>query len=85
MFLDSRDSSAYGLLCKIVLALVDRTEAVLITSTSQPEGVCFSIVVDSKDIGKLIGAQGHTARSLRVILMGIGMKMRRRYWLNIVE
>ena len=85
MLADPTDSSVYNLLFKIVLALVDRTEAVRITQTPQPEGVSFSVVVDSEDTGKLIGKQGRTARSLRIILSAIGMKVRRRYSLDIVE
>ena len=85
MLPDSTDSSVYYLLHQIVLALVDRTEAVQITSTPQPEGAIFSISVHSEDTGKLIGKQGRTAKSLRIILSAIGMKMRRRYSLDIVE
>jgi len=85
MLPDSTDTSVYYLQHQIVLALVDRTEAVQITSTPQPEGAIFSISVHSEDTGKLIGKQGRTAKSLRIILSAIGMKMRRRYSLDIVE
>src|ERR1700733_61650 len=85
MPLDSRDSSVFDLLCKIVLALVDRTEAVQITPTPQTDGVCFSVEVHSADTGKMIGRQGGTAKSLRIVFSAIGTKMRRRYSLNIVE
>jgi uncharacterized protein len=82
---DPRDSSVYRLLWMMVNALVDQTGAVHITTTAQPEGACFSIRVHSEDIGKLIGKQGRTARSLRVVVSGIGVKMHRRYTIDIEE
>ena len=85
MPLDPTDSSLYYLLCKIVVALVDRTEAVRITPTPQLEGVRFSVAVDNDDTGKLIGKHGHTAMSLRIIFSAIGMKMRRRYTVEIAD
>ena len=84
MHADANDSLAYHLLCTIIRALVDRTEAVLVTPTPQPEGVCFAVTVHSQDIGKLIGKEGRTARSIRTLLSAVGMKMRRRYSLDIV-
>ena len=37
------------------------------------------------DVGKVIGKQGRTARSLRTILGAASMKHRRRFALDIVE
>jgi predicted RNA-binding protein YlqC (UPF0109 family) len=84
MPIDPIDSSVFQLLCVIVSALVDQTEAVLIMQTPPLEGLSFSITVDGQDIGKLIGKDGRTARALRVILSAVGMKMCRRYTLDIV-
>jgi hypothetical protein len=84
MSLDPKDSSVYHLLCVIVSAMVDQTEAVLILPVTQPEGVSFSIKVDRQDIGKVIGKQGRNAQSLRIIISAVGMKMRRRYTLDIM-
>ena len=83
MPLDTQDSLAYEVLAQIVSSLVDRAEAVRIMPTPQPEGTCFAIMVHHEDIGKVIGKQGRTARALRVILWAVGMKMRRRYSLDI--
>lgn len=83
--MDAIDSQVYDLLCKIVAALVDKGEEVRITPIPEHEGTCFSALVNAQDVGKLIGKQGRTARSLRVILSAIGMKMRRRYSLDIVQ
>jgi predicted RNA-binding protein YlqC (UPF0109 family) len=85
MPIDSIDSSVCTLLSSIVSALVDETAEVRITPTPQSEGVCFRVAVHNNDVGKLIGKQGRTAKSLRVIFSAIGMKARRRYSLEIVE
>ena len=53
--------------------------------TPQSEGVCFRVAVHSDDVGKLIGKQGRTAKSLRTIFSAVGMKARRHYSLDIVE
>jgi len=37
------------------------------------------------DLGKVIGKQGRTARSIRTILGAAGMKQNRRYTLEILE
>ena len=65
--------------------LVDRTDAVRITMTDVSEGMCFSILVHPEDVGKLIGKQGRTARALRIIISGIGMKLKRRFSIDIEE
>jgi predicted RNA-binding protein YlqC (UPF0109 family) len=41
--------------------------------------------VAASDIGKVIGKQGRTARSLRTILAAASMKVRHRFSLDIVE
>jgi len=85
MSLDPKDSTAFDVLSQIVGALVDQAEAVRIIPAPQPEGVSFSITVDRQDTGKLIGKQGRTAKALRVILSALGMKLRRRYTVDIVQ
>lgn len=84
MPLDPQDSTAFDVLSKIVSSLVDLVEAVRIVPTPQLDGVCFAVAADGQDIGKLIGKQGRTARALRVILSAVGMKMRRRYSVDIL-
>jgi hypothetical protein len=82
---ETRDSSVCRLLFEIVSALADHADAIRITAVDQPEGTCFSIVTHPEDVGKIVGKQGRTARSLRTIVSGIGMKSRRRYAVSIEE
>jgi hypothetical protein len=41
--------------------------------------------VAPSDLGKVIGKQGRTARSIRTILGAAGMKMKKRLTLEILE
>jgi predicted RNA-binding protein YlqC (UPF0109 family) len=58
----------------VVTAMVDNPEAVNIEVVDAPGGKQFRIDADPRDRGKLIGAQGRSARALRVLLHGAGMK-----------
>jgi len=41
--------------------------------------------VAASDVGKVIGKQGRTARSIRTLLGACGVKLNRRYNLEILE
>jgi predicted RNA-binding protein YlqC (UPF0109 family) len=41
--------------------------------------------VHASDVGKVIGRQGHTAKAIRTILSAVGMKLRKRFTLGILE
>lgn len=47
-------------------------------------GATFRVCVAQRDVGILIGKDGRIARSLRIILMGIGMKTKQKINLDIV-
>ena len=38
-----------------------------------------------QDLGKVIGKQGRTARAMRTLLRAAGMKLRKRFVLEILE
>lgn len=78
-------SQMQTLLTEITRALVDDTNAVRIELISSPESVVLRLHVAASDIGKVIGKQGRTARSLRTILGAASMKLQRRFSLDIVE
>ena len=78
-------SEMQSLLTEITRALVDDTEAVSIEVLNNQDSVVLRLHVASADIGKVIGKQGRTARSLRTILGAASMKMQRRFTLDIVE
>ena len=82
---DPRDVSVYKLLFKIVGALVDRPEVVVIETQVTEDGATFTVHAHPDDTGKLIGKQGRNAQSLRIITSGAGKKLRRRYAVAIYE
>jgi hypothetical protein len=45
----------------------------------------LELKVAPSDLGKVIGKQGRTARSIRTILGAAGMKVNRRFTLEILE
>lgn len=74
------------LILEITKALVDDPEAVrLDTLPSEAGMVVLRLQVAPGDLGKVIGKQGRTARSLRTILGAASMKLKHRFSLDIVE
>jgi predicted RNA-binding protein YlqC (UPF0109 family) len=78
-------SEVTSLLSTIAKALVDDTEAVKVEVMTVQESTVLRLHVAPTDIGKLIGKQGRTARSLRTILGAASMKLQSRFSLDIVE
>ncbi len=66
-------------------SLVDKPEDVSVEVTEDEGGTAFKLHVGAEDLGRVIGKQGRTARSLRTILMAAGNKAKKHYSLDIVE
>ncbi|HVC91273.1 MAG TPA: KH domain-containing protein [Acidobacteriaceae bacterium] len=81
----SAEPSAIELIAAIARSLVDKPEAVSVSETSNEVGTILRLRVDPTDVGKVIGKQGRTARSLRTILGAVSVKLHHRYSLEIVE
>jgi len=73
-----------ALIEQIAKALVDAPEAVSVDEI-EGETTVFELTVAPDDLGKVIGKQGRTARSIRTILGAAGMKLNRRFTLEILE
>lgn len=73
------------LILDIVQALVDQPEDVEVELIDDHDSTVIRLRVAHQDIGKVIGKQGRTARSLRTILGAASMKLRHRFALDIVE
>lgn len=73
------------LLGTIARSLVDAPELVSVESLPQADVTVLQLRVQPDDIGKIIGRQGRTARSLRTILGAASMKLKHRYSLDIIE
>lgn len=66
-------------------ALVDHPDQVTVEAIPEPNGTLIRLRVATEDIGKVIGKQGRTARSMRTILSAASMKMHHRFALDIIE
>ena len=73
------------LVIEIAQALVDDPAAVKVEAILDQDTAVLRLEVAPSDVGKVIGKQGRTARSLRTILGAASMKHRRRFALDIVE
>jgi len=69
----------------VAKALVDAPEDVAVTSKDGEQGTIIELKVAEGDLGKVIGKQGRTARSIRTILGAAGSKVNRRFQLEILE
>jgi uncharacterized protein len=78
-------NSVAELVREIAQALVDEPAAVQVESVSRDENTVLRLRVAPQDVGKVIGKQGRTARSVRTILGAVSMKLHRRYTLDILE
>ena len=69
----------------IAKALVGTPEEVTVREVSNDYGTVVELRVAASDVGKIIGKQGRTARSLRSLLTAAGMKSNKRFTLDILE
>ena len=73
------------LIAEIAKALVDKPEEVAVHAIEGEQTTVLELRVAPTDLGKVIGKQGRTARSIRTILGAAGMKMKKRFTLEILE
>jgi uncharacterized protein len=78
-------SAMQTLILELAKALVDDTDAVKVDVFTENDSAVLRLYVAPSDIGKVIGKQGRTARSLRTILSAASMKYQQRFALDIVE
>ena len=70
---------------EIARALVDEPTAVEVQSVDREENTVLKLRVAPQDVGKVIGKQGRTVRSMRTILAAVGQGHHLRYELDVVE
>jgi predicted RNA-binding protein YlqC (UPF0109 family) len=69
----------------VVKALVDKPEKVKTSRKVDEMGVLIELDVDVEDMGKVIGKEGRTAKSIRTLLRVLGAKNNARVNLKISE
>ena len=73
------------LVSEIAKALVDIPEEVQVREVEGEQTTVLELRVAPSDLGKVIGKQGRTARSIRTLLGAAGMKLNRRFTLELLE
>jgi predicted RNA-binding protein YlqC (UPF0109 family) len=85
---DEKLDAAEELMTQIARALVDHPEEVSVEAVEGDEGdetTVLEMRVAADDVGKVIGKQGRTVRSMRTILAAVGQGHHLRYELDVVE
>lgn len=75
--------SMIDLVAGMARALVDYPDEVSVKAAAETGGTALLLRVAPVDLGKVIGKQGRTARSIRTILGAASMKAQHRYSLDI--
>ena len=70
---------------EIAKALVDAPDAVSVQVMDEAGTTVIELRVAQADMGRVIGRQGRTARSLRAIVAAAGEKLNKRFSLEILE
>ena len=70
---------------QIAGALVDNPDAVHVSEVEGEKTTVLELQVEQTDLGQVIGKQGRTARAIRTLLGTAGMKLRKRFVLEILE
>ena len=69
----------------IAKSLVDNPENVQVSQLDGEQTSILELKVAQEDMGKIIGKQGRTAQAIRVILGAAGMKLKKRFNLEIID
>lgn len=69
----------------IAKALVDHPDEVQVKPVEGSQVTVLELRVHPEDLGKVIGRQGRTAKAIRTLLGASGMKLHKRFTLEILE
>jgi len=73
------------LVTQIAQAIVDAPEQVQVAAVEDGDVMVLELRVAPADIGKVIGRQGRTVKSMRTVLGAASLKLQQRYELEIIE
>ena len=66
-------------------ALVDYPNEVQVTAVEGSQVTVLELRTNPEDTGKVIGRQGRTAQAIRILLGAAGMKLHRRFTLEVLD
>ncbi len=69
----------------IIENLVDNPDAVEIKQTDETNSVLFEVKVAESDMGKVIGKQGKTAKSIRTVMKAVAAREHKRINVEFID
>ena len=69
----------------IAKSLVDKPDNVQVSQLDGEQSSIIELKVAPEDVGKIIGKQGRNIQAIRVILSAAGMKLKKRFILELIE
>ena len=73
------------LVAQIAQAIVDAPEQVQVAAVEDGDVMVLELRVAPTDIGRVIGRQGRTIKSMRTLVGAASLKLQQRYELEIIE
>lgn len=70
---------------QIAKTLVDSPDDVVVREITGEQVTVIELRTGPSDLGKVIGKQGRTADAVRILLGAAGMKLKRRFTLEILQ
>jgi predicted RNA-binding protein YlqC (UPF0109 family) len=70
---------------EIAKALVDYPDEVQVTALKGSEVTVLELRANPEDLGKIIGRQGRTVQAIRILLGAAGMKIHKRFTLEVLQ
>jgi predicted RNA-binding protein YlqC (UPF0109 family) len=69
----------------IAKSLVDNPDKVQVSQLDGEQSSIIELKVAQEDVGKVIGKQGRNVQAIRIILYAAGMKLKKRFILELIE
>jgi len=69
----------------IAKSLVDDPDRVQVFQIDGEQSSIIELKVAPEDVGKIIGKQGRNVQAIRIILGAAGMKLKKRFILELIE
>jgi len=69
----------------IAKSLVDNQDKVEVSQKDGEQSSIIELKVAPEDVGKVIGKQGRNIQAMRLILGAAGMKLKKRFILELIE
>ena len=69
----------------IAKSLVDNPDKVQVSQIDGEQSSIIELKVAPEDVGKVIGKEGRNVQAIRIILGASGMKLKKRFILELIE